>query len=119
MTMARNIHIYIDDSAAYIRSQLEGLYPRSIGVSSARSMQKIAGSRPVCTFFLTRTKRILGICTRMYAYVLIYTSLYIHDIHNSVYSSTNKYVLVHTSIYWYILVHTSTNRFMLHIASGK
>jgi hypothetical protein len=69
-------------------------------------------------------------CTRMYSYVLVYTSLCIHDIFiiqfMQVQTSMYWYIPVYTinamslfSVYWYILVRTSTNRYILHIASGK
>ncbi len=100
--MARNI--YIDDNNAYILWW--GLYSRSVGVRFARSMQKIAGSRPVCTFF----EREQTVCTRMYEYVLVYRRFWSDKIviyqcmlvHKRLY----KYILVHTCTYLYILVHT-------------
>ena len=99
MAMARNI--YIDDNTAYILRW--GLYSRSAGIRSARSMQKITGSRPVCTFFNAYKTD----CTRMYSYVLVYTSLYIHHIF------IIQFMRVQTSMYWYILVCTSTYQYIL------
>ena len=46
-------------------------------------------------------------CTRMYSYVLVYTTLYIHDIF------IIQFMLVQTSMYWYILVCTSTYQYIL------
>ena len=50
----------------------------NVGVITARSMQKIAGSRPVCTFlntYKTKTE-----CLHMYSYALVFTSMYCYDI---------------------------------------
>ena len=62
-------------------------------VTSANSMQEIAGSRPVCNFFEP-------IQHGMYAYVLVYTGLYWYEIpirlNLSVYTSIYRYVLVQT-----------------------
>ncbi len=67
--------------------------PHSEGVTSANSMQEIAGSRPVCNFFEL-------IQHGMYAYVLVYTGLYRYEIpiilNLSVYTSIYPYVLVQT-----------------------
>ena len=65
-----------------------------------RGMHKIAGSRPVCTFFEEGKERYVRVCTRMYLYILACTGLYVDEI------QTYWYVLVCTGTYWYVLVHT-------------
>ncbi len=94
---------------------------RNVGVTTARSMQRIAGSRPVCTFFNTYKRD----CQRMYWYVLVSTSMYCHDIfiirfmlvqtclyrYIPVCLSIYYYVISLSSMYWYILVRTGTNRY--------
>ena len=67
--------------------------PHSEGVTSANSMQEIAGSRPVCNFFEL-------IQHGMYAYVLVYTCLYWYEI------PIRLNLSVYTSIYWYVVVQT-------------
>ena len=49
---------------ACLTFQRQGLCPRSLGVSSARSMQKIAGSRSVFNFF-ARAQNRLNVDTRV------------------------------------------------------
>ncbi len=70
------------------------MYPCTAGVNSADGMQKIACSRPVCTFLKMASNS-------MYAYVLVRTDLYVDKCH------TYWYVLVHTCMYWFILICTS------------
>ena len=63
--------------------------PHSAGVDSANSMQKIVVSSPVYTFL----NAYMMDCTRMYAYVLVYTSMYIHD------DVILQFMQVHTGIW--------------------
>ncbi len=67
------MYIYIHYNTANIPASRSVF--RNVGVITARSMQKIAGSRPVCTFF---------------EYVLVQNGL-------------SAYVLVRTGLYQYVL----------------
>ena len=92
-----------------------GLYPRNAGVNSVQSMQKIAGSRTVCTF-LKRVRNgmyaYVRVCTCSYLYVLVCT--WMKKVHAGMYwyilvcTGTYKYIPVHTSMNQYVLVHLST-----------
>jgi hypothetical protein len=114
-----NASIDIYSKKEWSTVQRQGMYPRSVWVYSANSMQKIAGSSPAYFFF----NGYMTDYTSMYAFVPVYTGMFICDnviflfmqVHNSMF----LYVLVctYTAISWpvctstykYILVYTTDN----------